>query len=279
MTESSAIAAYFKKIGKLPLLTKEEEHDLAIRAKAGDTKAREKLIEHNLKLVIPVAKRYSKAAPFADLVQEGSIAIITAVDKFDPDAGTKFSTYATPWINQRIGRYVKKHSKNVFVPEHRVNLAIQINKAKRVLAQRGLTNPSDADIAEGLAEMFNVKVDAKTVRETIEFCQAETSLFAKIGDDDTEFGELLEDSAAEDPASGVEREIVNTKLATAIRGLTDLEKIVLELRYGITGRKTAVSDEVLAKRFTTTPGEIRRARSAALAACGHASETKTAAVA
>ena len=279
MTESSAIAAYFKKIGKLQLLTKEEEHDLAIRAKAGDTKAREKLIEHNLKLVIPVAKRYSKAAPFADLVQEGSIAIITAVDKFDPDAGTKFSTYATPWINQRIGRYVKKHSKNVFVPEHRVNLAIQINKAKRVLAQRGLTNPSDADIAEGLAEMFNVKVGAKTVRETIEFCQAETSLFAKIGDDDTEFGELLEDSAAEDPASGVEREIVNTKLATAIRGLTDLEKIVLELRYGITGRKTAVSDEILAKRFATTPEEIRRARSAALAACGHASETKTAAVA
>lgn len=279
MTENSAITMYFKKIGKLPLLTREEEHDLAVRAKAGDAKARETLIERNLKLVIPVAKRYMKAASFADLIQEGSRAVVKAVDKFDPEAGTKFSTYATPWINQRIGRYVKKHCKNVFVPEHHVNLAIQINKVKRVLAQRGLTDPSDGDVVGGLAEMFKVKTDAKTVRETLEFCQAETSLFAKVGDDDTEFGDLLEDQSVEDPAAGVEREIVNAKLVEALRGLTDSEKTVLELRYGIAGRKAAVSDEVLAERFATTPEEIKRARKAALAALGRPSESRLSAVA
>ena len=279
MTENSAITIYFKKIGKLPLLTKEEEHDLAIRAKAGDAKARETLIERNLKLVIPVAKRYMKAAPFADLIQEGSRAVVKAVDKFDPEAGTKFSTYATPWINQRIGRYVKKHCRNVFVPEHHVNLAIQINKVKRAFAQRSLTDPTDEDVVGGLAEMFRVKTDAKTVRETLEFCQTETSLFAKVGDDDTELGDLLEDTAAEDPAAGVEREIVNAKLVSALRGLTDPEKTVLELRYGIAGRKAAVSDEVLAGKFATTPGEIKRARKAALAALGRPSESRLSAVA
>ena len=279
MTENSAITMYFKKIGKLPLLTKEEEHDLAVRAKAGDAKARETLIERNLKLVIPVAKRYMKAAPFADLIQEGSRAIVKAVDKFDSEAGTKFSTYATPWINQRIGRYVKKHCKNVFVPEHHVNLAIQINKVKRAFAQQGLTEPSEEDVVRGLAEMFKVKTDAKTVRETLEFCQAETSLFAKVGDDDTEFGDLLEDQSAEDPAAGVEREIMNAKRVAALRGLTDSEKTVLELRYGIAGRKAAVSDEVLAEKFATTPDEIKRARKAALAAFGQPSEKNRSAAA
>ena len=122
--------------------------------------------------------------------------------------------------------------------------------------------------------MFRVKTDAKTVRETLEFCQTETSLFAKVGDDDTELGDLLEDTAAEDPAAGVEREIVNAKLVSALRGLTDLEKTVLELRYGIAGRKAAVSDEVLAGKFATIPGEIRRARKAALATLGVQSEKR-----
>jgi len=279
MTENSAITMYFKKIGKLPLLTKEEEHDLAVRAKAGDAKARETLIERNLKLVIPVAKRYMKAAPFADLIQEGSRAIVRAVDKFDPDAGTKFSTYATPWINQRIGRYVKKHCRNVFVPEHHVNLAIQINKVKRAFAQKGLADPSEEDIVGGLAEMFKVETDAKTVRETLEFCQTETSLFAKVGDDDTEFGELLKDENAEDPAAGIEREIVNAKLVSALRGLTDQEKTILELRYGIAGRKAAVSDEALAEKFATMPAEIKKARRAALAALERPSEKNRSAAA
>lgn len=271
MTENSAISAYFQRIGKLPLLTRDEEQELFHRIEQGDETARNTLIERNLKLVIPTAKRYMRCpgVAFADLVQEGSMAIAKACDKFDWRLGNKFSTYATYWIQQRIGRYVKKHSKNVFVPEHIVNLAVQINKVKRILAQKGI-EPTERNLVAGLREHFRVKTDEKTVRETVEFCQSETSLFSKIGGDDgdTEFGELLEDAAAPDPAEDAGRRMVSEKLETVLRGLAETERDLVGLRYGIGLPAVRQPLGKLAAKFGTTVEELKRAARVALAKLG-----------
>jgi len=266
MTENSAISAYFKRIGNAPLLTREEEQALFARIEKGDQKAREELIERNLKLVIPTAKQYMRCGiPFADLIQEGSMAIAKACDKFDRKLGNKFSTYATYWVKQRIGRYVKKHVKNVFVPEHIVNLAVQIAKAKRALMQEGEAEPTDERLAEVLARDFNVKADAKTVRETLEFCQTETSMAAKVGEDgETEFGDLLEDKAAPDPSASLDAETAIDRLGDALSALDPFERDVVACRYGIGIPSGGLGPAEIAARFSVTEGEAKDAAAVAL---------------
>jgi len=270
MTENSAISAYFKKIGGVPLLTREEEQALFARMAKGDAKARDELIERNLKLVVPTAKQYMRCGvPFADLIQEGSMAIAKAVDKFDPALGNKFSTYATYWIKQRIGRYVKKHVKNVFVPEHVVNLAVQIAKAKRALAQEGVEEPTDRQISEALARDFGVAADAKTVRETVEFCRAETSLAAKVGEDgDTEFGDLLEDTASPDPSAAVDAEAASERISAAAAGLDRFEKSVVACRYGAGVPEKGLTPAQIAEMFSVSEEDVRRAAESSLRRSG-----------
>lgn len=270
MTENSAITQMFARIGKLPLLTKEQEQELFKRIEAGDEKAKDEIVERNLGLVVPVAKRYARnGIPFADLVQEGGVAIVKARDKFDWRLGNKFSTYATWWINQRIGRYVKKHCKNVFVPEHVMNLAIQINKVKRELAQARI-EPTQDEIAKGLKAMFKVNAPPEAIKAAEEFCQPETSLHVKVGDDaDTEFGDLIEDEEAPNPAERAQAEQASAKLRELLSGLDEDERLVLKLRYGV-GARTGerLPDAEIARLFSLTENEVKTAKKRALAALG-----------
>lgn len=261
MTENSAITAYFKRIGGVPLLTGEQEKALFERIGKGDAKARDELIERNLKLVIPTAKQYMRCGiPFADFIQEGSMAVAHACDKFDASLGHKFSTYATYWIKQRIGRYVKKHFKNVFVPEYVVNLAVQVNKAKRTLAQDGITEPSASEITERLHRDFKRRATEKEVKEAVRFCQGETSMSAKVGEDgDTEFGGLLEDQSAPDPAASVDREAARSGIESALAGLTGFERNLIGLRYGVGVAKSTVA-EISAKFGETAEGVMKAAK-------------------
>ena len=260
MTENSAITAYFAKIGKIPLLTQEQEQELFKRIEAGDQKAADELVERNLKLVVPTAKKYARSGiPFADLIQEGSIAIIKARDKFDWRLGNKFSTYATYWINQRIGRYVKKHCKNVFVPEHVHNLAIQINKVKRELDQKRI-EPTIGEITKGLLEKFGVDAPAEAIIAAMEYCQPETSIHVKVGDDqDTEFGDLIEDENSPNPAQQTQNAQANSKLRELLADLDPDERLVLELRYGVGVSSERLPAAKLAEMFRITEAEAERA--------------------
>ncbi len=266
MTEDSAITMLFKRLGSKPLLKKEEERALFEKIEAGDRKARDLVVERNLRLVVPTAKAYARCGvPFPDLVQEGAVAVSNAVDKFEWRRGNKFSTYATYWIRQRIGRYVKKHSKNVFVPEHVVNLAVQINKAKRALAAAGVESPDEAALSEELLKRFGVSASPDDVRETVEFCQGETSLSAKIGEDgETELGQMLEDEGVPDPALAVDEEAAAETVRKAVEALPAPERLVLRLRYGVCAGP--MSDSEIAEAFGVEAAEVRAAKAFAEAA-------------
>lgn len=271
MTEDSAITMYFKKAGERPLLTRDEERSLFARAKAGDAEARDELVERNLRLVVPTAKKYARAgtAAFADLLQEGAAAVATACDRFDPSLGNKFSTYATYWIRQRISRYVKKHGKNIFVPEHIVNLAGQSAKAIRSLQAKGVESPGPEEIAEELAGSAGIKAGVVKVAEALKYCQPEASLSAKVGDDGgTELGDLLEDEAAPDPGAGIDAPSACESLEAALPLLSPLEREVVMCRYGLGVPDGGMTVAQVAERFGAEFAEAREAARSGLAAMG-----------
>ena len=266
MTEDSAITMLFKKLGSKPLLKKEEERALFERYEAGDRRAKDALVERNLRLVVPTAKAYARCGvPFPDLVQEGSLAVSNAVDKFEWRRGNRFSTYATYWIRQRIGRYVKKHSKNVFVPEHVVNLAVQINKAKRALAAEGEESPDCEGLSRELLKRFGVSAGPDVVKETMEFCQGETSMSTPVGEDgETELGQMLEDEYAPDPVGEVDAEAMSSAVRKAVEALPDDERLVACLRYGVC--LGPMTDAQVAEAFGVEESEVRAAKAFAEAA-------------
>ncbi len=236
------IRTYFDEISRVPLLTKEEEVALAQRVEAGDEEAKKKLAEANLRLVVSIAKKYRGCGlPFLDLIQEGNLGLMKAVEKFDWRKGYKFSTYATWWIRQAILRAITNRSRTIRVPTHINELIRKIHQAEREHLKEHGTGPSLEELAEGLDTTVDNIVKAKKTS------QYTTSLDSPIGyeDEGAVLGDFIEDEGAVSPPRETFKELLQQELQKALKErLTPRERRVIELRYGLDGNPPKTLDDV-----------------------------------
>jgi RNA polymerase primary sigma factor len=270
------IPSYFARIDKGKLLTHEEEVDLSKRAKAGDAKARERLIEKNLRLVVSVAKRYrGMGLPFGDLIQEGNIGLMKAVDKYDPDRGWRFSTYATWWVRQAVQRAVADKGRTIRVPVHRGDKLRKMARVYNELSAESEREPTDEEVAGRLGW------SVEDVRDLKSSLWDATSLNQPLGSDPeaTEIGELVEDEGASEVAGEVIGEMEMEWLSEAIEGLPERHRRVLIGRYGLGEQETEtlaeLSDELGISRERVR--QVQREAERMLAASEYARAIGTAA--
>ena len=236
------LAGYLKKIGRGRLLTSQEEISLSRRAHAGDQRARKELVERNLRLVVSVAKRYrGMGLPFEDLIQEGNLGLLRAVDKFDPELGHRFSTYATWWIRQTVGRALTDKGRAVRVPAHMGEKIRKMIRTSNELSAELEREPTDEKVAERLGWKVEEVREAKEV-----IPDATTSLNGPLGsgEDASELGEFIEDERASDTAAEVMREMERASLQEAIERLPERHRYVLARRYGLDDREPATLAEL-----------------------------------
>jgi RNA polymerase primary sigma factor len=235
---SDSLQAFLEAIGKVPLLNARQEIELAKRIERGDLDAKQHMIEANLRLVVHVAKRYRRdregdgAQSFLDLIQEGTLGLVRAVEKFDYRKGFKFSTYATWWIRQSIARAIADKGRTVRLPVHVVDQVNKISRAERDLSLRLGRDASIKEVAEHLG------FDAELVEDLKRASRTPVSLNAAVGDeDDTELGHLIADAAAESPEARAEETLREQAVSDALSCLSHLERRVLELRFGLGGER------------------------------------------
>ena len=263
------VKTYLKEIGRVPLLTPEEEVELAERMAKGDPAARKRLSEANLRLVVSIAKRYvGRGMQFLDLIQEGNLGLIKAVEKFDHTKGFKFSTYATWWIRQAITRAIADQARTIRIPVHMVET---INKVKKVSSQLLHKNGHDPS-AEEIAEELDMPIDK--VREIMRVAQEPVSLETPIGEEeDSHLGDFIEDSDAPAPADAASHTLLKEQLEDVLSTLTPREKKVLELRFGLEDGRNRTLEEV-GKEFNVTRERIRQIEAKALRKLRHPSRSK-----
>jgi len=245
---------YLAHIGRGELLTPEQEVDLSKHAKAGDRRARQKLIERNLRLVVSVAKRYRGCGlPFEDLIQEGNIGLMKAVEKFDPDRGYRFSTYATWWVRQAVQRAVADKGRTIRVPVHISEKIRKMARTYNELSAESEREPTEAEVAERL------RWTVEEVRLTMEAMPDATSLNRPAGDGNygLELEELVEDERASDTPGEVIREMESARLEEAIGHLPKRARYVLVRRYGLDGRKPTTLAE-LSEELSLTRERVRQ---------------------
>ena len=263
------VRMYLKEIGKISLLTPEEEVDLAIRMANGDEEAKKRMAEANLRLVVSIAKRYvGRGMLFLDLIQEGNLGLIKAVEKFNYQKGYKFSTYATWWIRQAITRAIADQARTIRIPVHMVETINKVIRVSRQLLQELGHDPTPEEIA---AEM-DMPVDK--VRDILKIAQEPVSLETPIGEEeDSHLGDFIPDEDASEPAEAASFTLLKEQLMEVLDTLTPREKKVLELRFGITDGRTRTLEEV-GKEFNVTRERIRQIEAKALRKLRHPSRSK-----
>lgn len=263
------VRMYLKEIGKVPLLTAEEEVDLAQRMEKGEEAAKRKLIEANLRLVVSIAKKYvGRGMLFLDLIQEGNMGLIKAVEKFDYNKGFKFSTYATWWIRQAITRSIADQARTIRIPVHMVETINKLIRVSRQLLQEIGREPTPEEIGEEMG------LSADKVREIMKIAQEPVSLETPIGEEeDSHLGDFIEDEDAPAPASAASFILLKEQLDDVLDTLTDREKRVLELRFGIEDGRPRTLEEV-GKEFGVTRERIRQIEAKALRKLRHPSRSK-----
>ena len=263
------VRMYLKEIGKVKLLSPEEEVDLAVKMANGDEAAKQQMAEANLRLVVSIAKRYvGRGMQFLDLIQEGNLGLIKAVDKFNYQKGYKFSTYATWWIRQAITRAIADQARTIRIPVHMVETINKVIRVSRQLLQELGHDPSPEEIADEM----NMPVDK--VRDILKIAQEPVSLETPIGEEeDSHLGDFLEDENASEPAEVASFTLLKEQLMEVLDTLTPREKKVLELRFGIIDGRTRTLEEV-GKEFNVTRERIRQIEAKALRKLRHPSRSK-----
>ena len=263
------VKVYLKEIGRVPLLTPEEETALAMRIIEGDESAKKRLSEANLRLVVSIAKRYvGRGMQFLDLIQEGNLGLIKAVEKFDYTKGFKFSTYATWWIRQAITRAIADQARTIRIPVHMVET---INKVKKISSQL-LHKNGHEPTAEEIAEELGMPVDK--VREIMRVAQEPVSLETPIGEEeDSHLGDFIPDDDAPAPADAASHTLLKEQLEEVLSSLTDREAKVLRLRFGLEDGRPRTLEEV-GKEFDVTRERIRQIEAKALRKLRHPSRSK-----
>jgi len=264
-----SVRMYLKEIGKINLLTFEEEVDLAQQIEKGSLSAREKLINANLRLVVSIAKKYiGRGLTFLDLVQEGNQGLMRAVEKFDWHRGFKFSTYATWWIRQAITRAIADQAKTIRIPVHMVETINKVYKATRALTQRLGHEPEIEQIAE------EVGISVEKVEEIYRISQDTTSLSTPVGDDEDSFlGDFIEDTTQMSPYEETSKELLRESIEEVLGSLDERETKVLSLRFGLMGETPKTLEEV-GKIFNVTRERIRQIEAKALRKLRHPSRRK-----
>ncbi len=269
VSQDDPVKMYLREIGYLPLLTPEEEIELAIRISKGDEKAKKRLSEANLRLVVSIAKRYlGRGMQFLDLIQEGNLGLIKAVEKFDYTKGFKFSTYATWWIRQAITRAIADQARTIRIPVHMVET---MNKVRRVSGQL-LHNNGQEPSAEEVAEELNISTDK--VKEVLKASQDPMSLDSPVGEEeDSHLGDFIPDNDAMAPADSASQEMLKEQLMEVLDTLTPREEKVLRMRFGLADGHARTLEEV-GKVFCVTRERIRQIEAKALRKLRHPSRSK-----
>lgn len=269
ITIDDPVKIYLHEIGRVALLTPEEEADLAQRISDGDASAKKRLNEANLRLVVSIAKRYvGRGLLFLDLIQEGNLGLIKAVDKFDANKGYKFSTYATWWIRQAITRAIADQARTIRIPVHMVETIGRLTKAERALVQELGRQPN----AEELAKELNMNIDK--VREIMKVAQEPVSLESPVGEEeDSHLGDFVEDKDIPSPSDVASQTMLKEELNEVLKTLSDREARVLSLRFGLEDGRTRTLEEV-GREFKVTRERIRQIEAKALRKLRHPSRSK-----
>ena len=267
-----SVRLYLREIGKIPLLTPEEEADLAQRIVKGDKKAKDKMVESNMRLVVSIAKRYGgRGLDFLDLIQEGNTGLLRAVEKFDPEKGFKFSTYATWWVRQAITRAIADQARTIRIPVHMVETINKVLRTTRKLTSELNREPTNEEIAKEL-DMEPEKIDyVMRIKQDI------ASLDAFVGregdDEDSVLGDFVEDEERASPEDSAANQILKEQLSEIIATLTDREQKIIRLRFGIGGGRPHTLEEV-GNEFDVTRERIRQIEAKALSKLRKNKDTK-----
>ena len=269
ITIDDPVKVYLHDIGRVPLLTPEEEADLALRITKGDMEAKRRLNEANLRLVVSIAKRYvGRNLLFLDLIQEGNLGLIKAVDKFDSTKGYKFSTYATWWIRQAITRAIADQARTIRIPVHMVETINRLSKVEKTLTQEYGRQPQVEEIA---AEMG---MPLERVREIMKVAQDPVSLESPVGEEeDSHLGDFIADDDVPSPSDVAAQTMLKGELNEVLKTLSDREARVLRLRFGLDDGRTRTLEEV-GKEFNVTRERIRQIEAKALRKLRHPSRIK-----
>ena len=267
-----SVRLYLREIGKIPLLTPEEEADLAQRIVKGDKKAKDKMVESNMRLVVSIAKRYGgRGLDFLDLIQEGNTGLLRAVEKFDPDKGFKFSTYATWWVRQAITRAIADQARTIRIPVHMVETINKVLRTTRKLTAELNREPTNEEIAKAL-DMEPEKIDY-VMRIKQDIASLDASIGREGDDEDSVLGDFVEDEERDSPEDSAANQILKEQLSEIIATLTDLEQKIIRLRFGIGGGRPHTLEEVGAE-FDVTRERIRQIEAKALSKLRKNKDTK-----
>jgi len=259
-----SVRLYLREIGKIPLLSASEELELAQKVVAGDKKSKDKMAEANMRLVVSIAKRYSgRGLDFLDLIQEGNTGLLRAVEKFDPDKGFKFSTYATWWIRQAITRAIADQARTIRIPVHMVETINKLLRTQRRMTQELNREPTIEELAKEL------EMEPEKVEYVIKIKQDIHSLDAGVGrdgDDDSEsvLGDFIEDEDATSPEESAAGQLLKEQVAAVLSALTELEQKIIKMRFGLDDGKNHTLEEV-GQEFSVTRERIRQIEAKALA--------------